>query len=86
MNSSVKGRPKRYSEFVVLFSSASAASDWVQTEIGVAWVLDKRIVVLLDKVSRDEVPEVVRNIKAFDLNDRERYLQELQARVEETLG
>ena len=41
----------RCDEMLIVFSSASQGSDWVKAEIGAAWVLGKRIVILLDKLS-----------------------------------
>lgn len=41
----------RCDEMVIVLSTASQQSDWVKAEIGAAWVLAKRIVILLDKLS-----------------------------------
>ena len=56
---------------LIVFSSASQQSDWVKAEIGAAWVLGKRIVILLDKLSPRDIPQIVSDYKAFDLNDAE---------------
>jgi len=68
-------------EFVVILSSASIASDWVKAEIGGAWALEKPIVIVLDKLSPRDVPQIVADYKAFDLNDVERYLEEVRNRL-----
>jgi hypothetical protein len=72
---------RRCDEMVVLFSTASLQSDWVKAEIGAAWVLGKRIVVLLEKLSPRDIPQIVSEFKTFDLNDAERYLSEVQDRT-----
>jgi hypothetical protein len=77
----VRTEMQRSDEVVVLFSSASRHSDWVKGEIGAAWILGKRIIVLLDKLVPDEIPRIVSDCRAFDLNDTERYLLELEKRV-----
>jgi hypothetical protein len=80
----VKAGLKACDEFVVILSSASQLSDWVKGEIGAAWALDKRIVILLDKLSPRDVPDIVADYKAYDLNDVERYVAELRTRIEGT--
>jgi TIR domain-containing protein len=77
----VRTEMARCDEVVVLFSSASRQSDWVKGEIGAAWVLGKRIIILLDKLAPDDIPKIVSDCRAFDLNDTERYLEELEART-----
>lgn len=71
----------RCDEMVILLSSASQQSDWVKAEIGAAWVLGKRIVILLDKLSPRDIPQIVSDYKAFDLNDAEQYLREVRTRA-----
>jgi len=71
----------RCDEMLILLSAASQQSDWVKAEIGAGWVLAKRIVILLDKLSPQDIPQIVSDFKAFDLNDSERYLDEVEART-----
>lgn len=71
----------RCDEMLVVLSSASQQSDWVKAEIGAAWVLGKRIVILLDKLSPRDIPQIVSDYKAFDLNDAEQYLGEVMKRA-----
>jgi hypothetical protein len=78
---SVRAEIKRCDEMVVIFSSASQESDWVKAEIGAAWGLEKRIIVLLDKLSPKDVPQIVADYKAFDLNDTEDYLKDVRSRT-----
>ena len=68
-------------EFVVILSAASVGSDWVKAEIGGAWILQKRIIIVLDKLSPRDIPQIVSDYKAFDLNDIERYLEEVRSRL-----
>ena len=70
----------RCDETLIVLSSASQQSDWVKAEIGAAWVLGKRIVILLDKLSPRDIPQIVSDYKAFDLNDAERYFEEVKNR------
>lgn len=77
----VKDGLQRCDEFVVLFSSASKQSDWVKAEIGAAWVLGRRIVILLDKLSPTDIPQIVSDYKSFDLNDAARYVNEVKGRA-----
>jgi hypothetical protein len=77
----VRSEMTRCDEVVILFSTASQQSDWVKAEIGAAWVLGKRLVILLDKLVPRDIPQIVSDCRAFDLNDTERYLKELEART-----
>ena len=77
----VRSEMTRCDEVVILFSTASQQSDWVKAEIGAAWVLGKRIVILLDKLVPRDIPQIVCDCRAFDLNDTERYLKEVEART-----
>ncbi len=70
-------------ELVVLLSEYSVDRPWVLVEIGAAWILEKRIVAVIDKISPDQMPDVIASYKAVDLNEVERYIDELVARVEE---
>lgn len=81
INESVRMEITRCDEMVVLLSSASQASDWVKAEIGAAWVLGKRIVIILDKLSPRDIPQIVSDYLAFDLNDAARYLAEVASRT-----
>ena len=69
------------SEFLVLLSRYSIDRPWVLIEIGAAWVLGKRIVAIIDKVSPEEMPDVIASYKALDLNSVDEYLRQLVNRV-----
>lgn len=55
-------------ELVVLLSQYSKDRPWVLIEIGAAWVLEKRIVTVVDKISPDQMPDVIAPHRAVDLN------------------
>ena len=68
-------------ELVVLLSEYSVDRPWVLVEIGAAWVLEKRIVAVMDKLSPDQMPDVIADYRAVDLNDVQNYVDELVGRV-----
>jgi hypothetical protein len=67
-------------ELVVLLSESSVDRPWVLIEIGAAWVLEKRIVAVMDKLSPDQVPDVIAPYRAVDLNEVQDYIDELVGR------
>ena len=68
-------------ELIVLLSNYSIDRPWVLVEIGVAWGHNKRVVPIIDKITLEEVPNVIKQCKAVDLNDFDKYLDELISRV-----
>jgi hypothetical protein len=54
---------------------------WVLIEIGAAWALEKRIVAIIDKVTPQEMPDIIAPYKAIDLNDLDDYLEQLIGRA-----
>lgn len=70
-------------ELVVLLSSASLDSAWVRHEVGAAWGQGKTITLLLDKISRKDIPGLWSDYPCFDLNDLDRYLEHLDRRAKE---
>jgi hypothetical protein len=69
------------SEFVVLLSPYSINRQWVIAETATAWGLRKHIVAITDKVEHKEIPEFIKSHKALDLNDFDRYVEELIERA-----
>ncbi len=63
-------------EFLILLSSYSIDHQWIIAELGAAWVLEKRIIALLDKIAPDQIPSIINTYKAFDINDFDEYLQQ----------
>lgn len=71
-------------EFVVLLTPSSVDRQWVMNEVGAAWMVEKKIVAILDKVSPRNLPDIIQGYRAFDLNDFEdRYIEELLRRVKD---
>lgn len=70
-------------EFLVLLSRYSIDRPWVLIELGASWVLGKRITAIIDKVTPEEMPDVIAPYKAIDLNSFEEFLEELMDRVRE---
>ncbi len=68
-------------EFLVLLSEYSIDQKWIQYEIGAAWGLEKYIVAIIDKVNPKEIPDIIRNDKAIELNDFDSYVEQLIKRV-----
>ena len=68
-------------EAVVLISPQSEGSRWVVFEIGAVWGQHKRITPILNNVSLDATTPL-KEIKAIDLNDFDRFLSELEKRIQ----
>ena len=68
-------------EFVVLISPNSLTRPWVLIELGVAWGAGKKIIAIVDKVSVKDMPDILMPYKAVDLNEFDRYIQELLGRA-----
>lgn len=56
---------------------------WVLIEIGAAWVLGKRITAIIDKIVPEEMPAIITNYKAIDINNFDEYLEQLYQRIKE---
>lgn len=67
-------------EAVVLVSPNSVGSQWVVFEIGAVWGQHKRITPILNNVSFEAIAPL-KEVKAVDLNDFDRFLAELGKRV-----
>lgn len=68
-------------ELIVLATPASVARDWVLMEIGAAWILGKRMAPIVNGVSRDELPEPLRDVQLTQLTDLEPLLRRLRRRA-----
>ena len=44
-------------------------------------MLEKRIVAVMDKISPDQMPDVIADYRAVDLNDVQDYIDEIVGRV-----
>lgn len=69
-------------ELLVLMSQYSVDRPWVLVEIGAAWGLEKRVVPIIDKIAPGEMPDILVQQKAIDLNDFDEYLVELNQRAQ----
>lgn len=68
---------ERCSELVVLLSSSSIDRQWVLAEIGAAIGQRKRVVGVIDKLSFDDIPDVLGQRKAVNLNQFDQYVDAL---------
>ena len=71
-------------EMVVLFTPESVGREWVTLEVGMAQILDRRVVPLLYHVEPDALPATLREAKAYRLEELDLYLTGLAARAAET--
>lgn len=56
-------------EVWLLVSPDSVKSAWVQRELGAAWVLEKRVLPILYRCDVDDLPDVLKDIKAIDFDE-----------------
>ena len=80
---SIRKNIQECSEFLVLLSRYSIDRPWVLIEIGAAWVLGKRIIAIIDKITPEEMPGIITPYKAIDLNNFNEYLEQLFNRIKE---
>ena len=78
---SIRRSIRECNEFLVLLSRYSIDRPWVLIEMGAAWGLRKYIVAIIDKVTPEEMPDIISPYKAIDLNDFDKYLDQLCRRV-----
>lgn len=81
IHESIRKNIQECSEFLVLLSKYSIDRPWVLIEIGAAWVLGKRITAIIDKITLDEMPDIMTSYKAIDLDNFDEYLEQLLDRV-----
>lgn len=79
----IRRQIKQSREMVVLLTPDSVDRQWVLLEVGAAWGSSKRarITVVMNHVSVDPIPDMIKNKKAIRLNDFDHYLHELTQRV-----
>lgn len=68
-------------EFLILLSPHSVTRQWVLVELGGAWTLGKRIMAIVDKVAPADMPDIIEQTKAYELNDFDRFVAELVRRA-----
>lgn len=77
----IRDNIKNCGEFLVLLSKNSINRPWVLIEISAAWGHGKRIIAIIDKVTPEEMPEIMLPYKAVDLNNLEEYIDQLLDRA-----
>jgi hypothetical protein len=73
-------------EFLILLTKNSIDRPWVLIELGGAWLSNKVIVPIIDKITPAEMPDVIAQIKAIELNDFDNYVKELILRIKKRKG
>ncbi len=76
---------RKCDELLVFVTPASKNRQWVIVEMSVAWGLKKRVAAVLHHATPKDMPEVIYPYRAFDLNEFDTYLQQLEARAKEKL-
>lgn len=70
-------------EICILFTPNSKNSEWVMTEWGAAWALDKVIIPILYRTSPSDLPERLRSLQSIDFHQLKDYVFEAVSRQEE---
>jgi hypothetical protein len=70
-------------EVAILMTPDSLKSEWVATEWGAAWAMQKRITPIVLRCDFDQLPKRLARHQAIDFHDFERYLMELRDRGRE---
>ena len=83
ISQTIRANLRACSELVVLLTRNSVKREWVLVEIAGAWVLGKRVVAITDQVLPKELPDVIANCLAIDLNDFDTYLTDVLYRAKE---
>jgi hypothetical protein len=68
-------------DFVILLSPTSVHSEWVLLELGGALALHKRVIPVLLHVGINDLPKAITLKLARDINELDRYYEELAART-----
>jgi hypothetical protein len=71
-------------ECLILLSPASRESDWVRHEAGLADAFNKPTTFVLLHVGKDAVPDPLRGLKYFDINEFPAYVRHLAALAQRT--
>ena len=67
----------RSSDLVIAIASKeSAQSSWLNSELGLAFALDKKVLVVTDKLSSKDLPPTLRSLRTVELQDVRSYLTE----------
>ena len=77
IDTAIQRHLKDSEHLLILVSPASITSHWVFIELGGAKALGKRVVPILFHVGANEVPAAIAQLLARDINDFDRYVDEL---------
>jgi hypothetical protein len=77
----IKEGMRSSTECLILLSPASRDSDWVRHEAGLADGFDVPTTLVLLHVSKGDIPDPLRDLKFFDVNDFAGYVRHLAALV-----
>jgi hypothetical protein len=83
----IRAEVGRSDELVALFTPWSMRRNWVWVEIGAAWLNQKRVVIVLYQVTLQDLDigggrAVLNDLNLVEINDLDRYFQEVKARAE----
>jgi TIR domain len=78
IDSAIQVHLKDSDHVLLLLSPASVKSQWVLIELGGAKALGKHIVPVLYHVGSNEIPQAISNLLARDINDLDKYFDELK--------
>ena len=81
INEVVRASLEECCECLVLLTRNSFDREWVLIEIGGAWVQKKRVVAIINHVLPSEMPDIISNHLAIDLNDFDNYVAQLVNRA-----
>lgn len=86
-NQVIRTEVGRSDELLALFTPWSMQRNWVWVEIGAAWVSQKRLVTVLYQVTLADLDRaggraVLNDLNLVEINELDRYFEEVKARVE----
>jgi hypothetical protein len=82
----IRAALRRSRELWVLVTPESLKSEWVLTEWGAAWALGKRIVPILDRCNKDDLPGRLRNLHCVDYDKIDSLIVDLTQRLGDRAG
>jgi hypothetical protein len=77
INKEIQKHLKDSDHLLLLISPASVSSQWVFIELGGAIALDKKVIPVLLHVGSNEIPSVISSLLARDINDLDKYFDEI---------
>jgi len=72
----IKNAIKTSDELWIILSPSSLKSDWVSTEWGAAWVLDKPIIPILHRCAPEQLPDRLQKLQCIDFYKISKYIEE----------